>query len=166
VLHPRHHNYPHNKGEAAARQDAGPRKGPSAAKEALLCLPRRRRTTFNQRLSSNKRGQRSHDRGSPRKQSTSHSTYLASPISPLQKRTSTSPPIPFCGPQQQRKLYCVFHGEDVVYSTRDCPVTKEAKDRMVGQSRKQSTSHSTYLASPISPLQKQTSTSPPIPTKL
>jgi hypothetical protein len=34
------------------------------------------------------------------------------------------------GPQQPRRFYCVFHGEDCEHPTRDCPETKATKDRM------------------------------------
>jgi hypothetical protein len=32
--------------------------------------------------------------------------------------------------QQPRRFYCLFHGEDCVHPTRDCPETKAARDRM------------------------------------
>ena len=34
------------------------------------------------------------------------------------------------GPQQPRRFYSVFHGEDSEHPTRDCPETKATKDRM------------------------------------
>jgi hypothetical protein len=33
-------------------------------------------------------------------------------------------------PQQRKKFYCIFHGEDLGHPTIDCPKTKEIKDRM------------------------------------
>jgi hypothetical protein len=32
--------------------------------------------------------------------------------------------------QQPRRFYCLFHGEDCVHPTRDCPETKATRDRM------------------------------------
>jgi hypothetical protein len=32
--------------------------------------------------------------------------------------------------QQPRKYYCMFHGEDCMHPTRDCPKTKATRDRM------------------------------------
>lgn len=34
------------------------------------------------------------------------------------------------GPMRERKPYCIFHGEDVDHSNKDCRTTKEAKDKM------------------------------------